>query len=390
MTHRAARIAIVGAALSDCGRVDTTSPFELHYQAASRALADAGLTKDDVDGFASTGMGLLAPIEVAEYLGLRPTWVDGTGVGGAAWEFMVEHAAAIGAGHAGVVVLAYGSTARADLVARRRGANLSFGSRGPVQFDAPFGHTLISKYAMAARRHMHEFGTTIEQLAEIAVSTRDNASRNPEAFFRDPITIDDVLAAPMIADPLTRLHCCIRSDGGGAVVLTSEERARDLAKEPVWVLGTGEAVSHTTMSEWDDFTESPAVRSGERAFARAGVRPDDIDVCQIYDAFTPMVLLSLEALGFCKKGEGGPFVEGGTLRLDGALPTNTDGGGLSACHPGMRGIFLLVEAVRQLRGEGGPRQVPEARIACVNGTGGWFSSASTVILGTGARSSAYS
>jgi acetyl-CoA acetyltransferase len=378
----ARRVALVGAALSDCGRVDTKSPFELHYQAASRAIADAGLTKGDVDGFGSNGLGLLAPVEVAEYVGLRPTWADGTGVGGSTWEFMVEHAtAAIAQGHAEVVVLVYGSTARADLKARRRRANLSFGARGPVQFDAPFGHTLIAKYAMTARRHMHEFGTTIQQLAEISVSSRYNASLNPDAFYRHPITIDDVMDAPMIADPLTRLHCCMRSDGGGAVVLTSEERARDLPARPVWVLGTGEAISHTTMSEWEDFTESPAVRSGQLAFERAGVTPEEIDVCQVYDAFTPMVLLSFEALGFCKKGEGGPFVEDGKMRVGGSLPTNTDGGGLSSCHPGMRGIFLLVEAVMQLRGEGGARQVPDARLACVNGTGGWFSSASTVILG---------
>jgi acetyl-CoA acetyltransferase len=378
------RVALVGAALSDIGRVDTKTPFELHYQAASRAIADAGLTKDDIDGFGSCGMGLLAPVEIAEYLGLRPTWADGTGVGGSAWEFMVEHAtAAILVGHVETVVLVYGSTARADLKARRRSANLSFGARGPVQFDAPFGHTLISKYAMAAQRHMYEFGTTIEQLAEIAVSTRYNASLNPEAYYQAPITIDDVQSARMMADPLTKLHCCIRSDGGGAVVLTTEERARDLPKAPVWVLGTGEATSHTTMSEWEDFTESPAARSGQLAFDRAGVRPDDIDVCQIYDAFTPMVLLSLEGLGFCKKGEGGSFVEDGKLRVGGALPTNTDGGGLSHCHPGMRGMFLLVEAVRQLRGEAAGRQVEGAQLACVNGTGGWFSSASTVILGVG-------
>jgi acetyl-CoA acetyltransferase len=376
------RVAIVGAALSDIGRVDTKSPFELHYQAASRAVADAGLAKSDVDGFGSSGLGLLAPVEIAEYLGLRPTWADGTGVGGSTWEFMVEHAAAaIGAGHAEVVLLVYGSTARADLKARRRSANLSFGTRGPVQFDAPFGHTLISKYAMAARRHMHEFGTTIEQLAEIAVSARHNASLNPEAFYQDPITIDDVQSSRMIADPLTKLHCCIRSDGGGAVVLTTEERARDCAKRPVHVLGTGETTSHTTMSEWSDFTRSPAERSGRLAFARAGVSPGDIDLCQIYDAFTPMVLLTLEALGFCARGEGGPFVEGGTLRVGGALPTNTDGGGLSHCHPGMRGMFLLVEAVRQLRREAHGRQVEGAELCCVNGTGGWFSSASTVILG---------
>jgi acetyl-CoA acetyltransferase len=376
------RVAIVGAALSDIGRVDTKTPFELHYQAASRAIADAGLTKADIDGFGSSGMGILAPVEVAEYLGLRPTWADGTGVGGSTWEFMVGHAAAaIAEGQAEVVVLVYGSTARADLKARRRGANLSFGARGPVQFDVPFGHSLISKYAMAARRHMHEYGTTIEQLAEIAVSSRYNASLNPEAYYQDLITIDDVQSARMMSDPLTKLHCCIRSDGGGAVVLTSEERARDLPKLPVWVLGTGETTDHTTMSEWDDFTVSPAVRSGKLAFERAGVKPADIDLCQIYDAFTPMVLLTFEALGFCGKGEAGAFVEDGKMRVGGALPTNTDGGGLSHCHPGMRGMFLLVEAVRQLRREAHGRQVENASLCCVHGTGGWFSSASTVILG---------
>ena len=382
MSTKTSRVALVGAALSDIGRVDTKTPFELHHQAASRAIADAGLTKADIDGFGSSGMGLLAPVEIAEYLGLRPTWADGTGVGGSTWEFMVEHAtAAILAGHVETVVLVYGSTARADLKARRRSANLSFGARGPVQFDAPFGHSLISKYAMAAQRHMYEFGTTIEQLAEIAVSTRYNASLNPEAYYQNPITINDVQSARMMADPLTKLHCCIRSDGGGAVVLTSEERARDLPKVPVWVLGTGEATSHTTMSEWEDFTESPAARSGKLAFERAGITPADVDTCQIYDAFTSMVLMSLEALGFCELGEGGAFVEDGKLRVGGALPTNTDGGGLSHCHPGMRGMFLLVEAVRQLRGEAAGRQVEGARLACVNGTGGWFSSASTAILG---------
>ena len=377
------RVAIVGAALSDCGRIDDKTAFELHQQATTRALADAGLTKDDIDGFMSSGLGALAPIEIAEYMGIRPSWADSTSVGGSTWEFMLEHAyAAIAAGLVDVVALAYGSTARADLKKRLRGANLSFGTRGPSQFDAPFGHTLIAKYAMVARRHMHEFGTTIEQLAEIAVSTRYNASLNPDAYHTDPITIGDVLGSRMIADPLTKLHCCVRSDGGGAIILAAEERARDCAKAPVWVLGTGEAVSHTTMSEWDDFTESPCVRSGEQAFRRAGLTPDDVDVCELYDAFTPMVLLTVEGLGFCKKGEGGPFMADGKLRVGGALPTNTDGGGLSACHPGMRGIFLLVEATRQLRGECGRRQVPDAEIACVNGTGGWFSSASTVILGT--------
>jgi acetyl-CoA acetyltransferase len=376
------RVAIVGAALSDIGRVDDKTSYELHWQATSRALADAGLAKQDVGGFMSQGTGMLPPVELTEYMGMRPTWVDSTGVGGATWEFMVEHAyAAIAQRLTDVVVLAYGSTARADLKKKLRSANLSFGTRGPAQFDAPWGHTLIAKYAMTARRHMHEFGTKIEELAEIAVSARHNASLNPEAFYREPITVDDVMGSGMIADPFTKLHCCIRSDGGGAIVLASAERARDCAKQPVWVLGTGEAVSHMTMSEWEDFTESPAKRSGKLAFERAGLRPSDVDVCELYDAFTSMILLTVEALGFCAKGEGGPFVADGKLRVGGVLPTNTDGGGLSHCHPGMRGMFLLVEATRQLRGECGPRQVPQAKIACVNGTGGWFTSASTVLLG---------
>ena len=376
-------VAIVGAALSDIGRVDDKTAWELHFQAASRAVADAGLTKADVDGLGAGALGNLGAIEMGEYLGLRPTWVDSTVTGGSMWVVELEHAAAaIRAGHAEVVVIVYAATARADLKARRRGtANLSFGARGPVQFDAPYGHSLISKYAMAAMRHMHEFGTTIEQLANIAVDTRYNASLNPEAYYHEPITVDDVQSSRIMADPLTKLHCCLRSDGGGAIVVTNEARARDCAKRPVWVLGTGEATSHTTMSEWDDFTESPAKRSGDLAFARAGVSRADIDVCEIYDAFTPMVLLSFEGLGFCAKGEGGPFLEGGTMRVDGSLPTNTDGGGLSHCHPGMRSMFLLVEAVRQLRGEAPGGQVADPRLACVNGTGGWFSSAATAILG---------
>jgi acetyl-CoA acetyltransferase len=381
------RVAVVGVALSDTGRVDTLTPFHLHAQAAQRAIADAGLTKADIDGLASNGQGTLNPIEVGEYLGLRPTWVDSTGVGGGTWEVMAGHAAdAIAMGHADVVVLVYGSTTRADLKNRRRTANLSFGARGPVQYEVPYGHTIIAKYAMATRRHMHEYGTTIEQLAEIAVSARYNAGFNPDAYYRDPITIDDVIGGPMIADPFTKLQCCIRSDGGCAVVLAAEDRVADCRTTPVWILGHGQAVSHTTMSEWPDFTTGPAAAAGRHAFGRAGVTPADIDVACIYDAFTGMLLFTLEDLGFCAKGEGGPFVEGGRLRLGGELPTNPDGGGLSACHPGMRGLFLLVEATRQLRGDyaaaGTPeRQVPDAKLAVASGTGGWFCSNGTLILG---------
>lgn len=375
-------VAIAGVALSDVGRVDDKSPYELIAQASRRALADAGLTPADVDGLASTGQGTLPPVDVGEYLGLRPRWIDSTAVGGATWEVMAAHAAdAISAGHADVVLLTYGSTARADLRKGLRGANINWGARGPLQWEAPYGHTLVSKYAMAARRHMHAYGTTIEQLAEVAVSARFNAADNPDAYYRDPITVDDVLAGPMIADPFTKLHCCIRSDGGAAAVLVSADRAKDLKSKPVWVLGTGETTSHMLTSQWDDLTVGPAAVSGPLAFARAGVSPADVDVAELYDAFTYMLLLTLEDLGFCPKGEGGAFVESGALRLGGALPTNTDGGGLSACHPGQRGLFLLVEAARQLRGECGPRQVPDAKIACVSGTGGWFCSSGTVILG---------
>ncbi|MBW3662559.1 MAG: acetyl-CoA acetyltransferase [Actinobacteria bacterium] len=379
------KAAIVGAALSDVGRVDDQTPFHLHYQASRRAIEDAGLGKHDVDGFMSTGMGLLQPVEVAEYLGLRPTYVDSTGVGGSTWLVMLEHAvAAIESGLATNVLIVYGSTARADLKKGLRTANLSFGARGPVQFDTPYGLSLIAKYAMTARRHMHEYGTTIEQLANIAVDSRYNAGLNPDAYYREPITVDDVLESEMIADPFTKLQCCIRSDGGGAIVVSTAERARDLRQPPVHVLGTGSTTSHTTMSQWEDFTLSPAARSGKLAFDHADLLPGDVDVCQFYDAFTIMVLMTFEALGFCERGEGGAYLEGGTMRVGGAMPTNTDGGGLSACHPGMRGMFLLVEAVKQLRGEGGDRQVPHAEVACVNGTGGWFSSASTILLGSNA------
>ncbi|MDT5359801.1 MAG: hypothetical protein QOC69_1563 [Mycobacterium sp.] len=376
-------VAIAGVALSDVGRVDDKGPYELIAQASRRALADAGLAPADVDGLASTGQGTLPPVDVGEYLGLRPRWIDSTAVGGASWEVMAAHAAdAITAGHADVVLLTYGSTARSDLRKGLRGANINWGARGPLQWEAPYGHTLVSKYAMAARRHMHAYGTTIEQLAEVAVSARFNATDNAEAYHRDPITIDDVLSGPMIADPFTKLHCCIRSDGGAAAVLVNAERAKDLRSKPVWILGAAETTSHMLTSQWDDLTVGPASVSGPLAFARAGLTPSDVDVAEIYDAFTYMLLLTLEDLGFCPKGEGGGFVEKGALRLGGELPTNTDGGGLSACHPGQRGLFLLVEAARQLRDECGPRQVPDARIACVSGTGGWFCSSGTVILGT--------
>ena len=378
------RVAIAGVGLAGRnGNADGKTPYALIAEAARLALAEAGLRRSDIDGFGSTGLGTLAPVDVAEYLGLQPHWVDSTSVGGASWEVMAAHAAdAIAAKRADIVLLTYGSTARSDLRMGLRTANLDWGSRGPQQWEAPYGITLISKYAMAARRHMHQYGTTLEQLAEIAVSARYNAGHNPDAQAQDPITVDDVLRSRMIADPFTALQCCLRSDGGAAAVLVAEDRIADLPIKPVWVLGSGESVSHISMGQWADFTAGPGAESGKAAFERAGVTPSDIDVCQLYDAFTYMLLITLEDLGFCAKGEAGAFVEDGRLRLGGSLPTNTDGGGLSGCHPGQRGLFLIVEAVRQLRGEAGTRQVPEARLACVSGTGGWFCSSGTLILGS--------
>jgi acetyl-CoA acetyltransferase len=378
------RVAIAGVGLAGHnGKADGLSPYALTAESSRMALSEAGLSPQAVDGFASTGLGTLQPVDVAEYLGLRPRWVDSTAVGGSSWEIMAAHAAdAIAQGRADVILLTYGSTARSDLRAGLRTANLDWGSRGPQQWEAPHGITLISKYAMAARRHMHEYGTTLEQLAEVAVSARYNAGFNPDAQTREPITIDDVLGSRMIADPFSALQCCLRSDGGAAAVLVAEDRVADLPVAPVWILGAGEHVSHVSLGQWEDFTTGPAAVSGKLAFERAGVTPADIDVCQLYDAFTYMLLITLEDLGFCAKGEGGAFVEDAKLRLGGALPTNTDGGGLSSCHPGQRGLFLIVEAVRQLRGEASGRQVPDAHLACVSGTGGWFCSSGTMILGT--------
>lgn len=375
------RVAIVGAGLSDCGRVPDKTAMALMAQSSRRAIADAGLTKDDIEGFGGHGS-LLPPVEVSEYLGLRPAWVDATNVGGSSWEVMARHAAAaIAAGEIEVALLTYGSTARSDVKRRVRASAAAMSTGGSMQYEAPYGATLIAKYAMAARRHMIEYGTTIEQLAEVAVSAHEWAAMNDNAFERERITLPDVAAAPMLAEPFTSKHVCLRTDGGGAVVLASERIAKNCAKEPIWILGAADATSHVSMSEWGDFTTSAAAVSGPRAFAQAGISPADIDVCQLYDSFTSTVLLTVEDLGFCAKGEGGAFIESGVLRPGGALPTNTDGGGLASCHPGMRGMFLLVEAVRQLRGEGGARQVDDARLACVHAMGGFFTHSATMILG---------
>lgn len=374
--------AIVGVGESELG-VTGRSIYQLQTQAALSALDDAGLCMADVDGLATTGVERFSTAAMAEYWGMRPTWVSSTMEGGASFEFMVGAAVdAIRARRCHVVLISYGSNQR-TAAARRLGGVVETHSPA-AQYETPYGVlSPLSLYALAAQRHFHEYGTTSEQLAEIAVAAREWALINPKAYRHGsgPITVEDVLASPMISTPLRRLDCCLVVDGGGAVVLTSLDRARDLPKAPVRVLGCGQSTTHITMSQIPDLTRTGAAESSARAFAEAGLGPDDIDVAELYDSFTITVLLSLEALGFCGRGEGGAFVEDGRIRPGGSFPLNTNGGGLSYCHPGMYGILLLVEAVRQLRAECGDRQVPEAEVALAHGTGGILSTHGTVILG---------
>jgi len=377
---------IVGVGWSDYPKAPHLGAHQHHALAMQRALADAGLAKSQIDGFASCGGGAMSddPATMAEYLGIDHRYIDGTMVGGSSFEFHVQHAAAaIRDGLCDTVLVSYGS----DLLSRA-GRTLGTGGflrgghvGGPLQFEAAYGNSLVGAYAMVARRHMHEFGTKPEQLAEIAVGVREFAGLNPHALHRDPITVDDVLGSRMIADPLHKLDCCVISDGGGAFLMTTAERARDLRQAPVHVLGAAGAQSHWNISQLDDFTTSAGARCAPLLYGQAGLRPDDVDTLNFYDSFTITVLVLLEDLGFCKKGEGGAFVQQGHLRRGGRLPLNTDGGGLSACHPGMRGIFLILEAVRQLRGQAGAAQVPDCRVALSVGSGGWLSCIGAVLLG---------
>lgn len=348
------------------------------------ALADAGLAPVDVDGVCYGGM---AP-GIAEYLGVHPKFVDGTMTGGSSYEIHVEHAAAaIAAGLCDVVVGVYAATPRGDRV-HQRGGGRGAPPPGPnpmLAWEMPYGLRMpMGAYALAASRHMAVYGTTAEQFAQIAVDTRRWASLNPRARYREPITIDDVLESPMQSSPLHLLDCCLVTDGAGAFVMTSSARAADLPKPPVYVLGAATCTDHSMITTMPDLAVTAGAISGPAAFKQAGITTDDVDVLMGYDSFTITALLHLEDLGFCAKGEGGSFVEDGTLGPGGALPMNTNGGGLSYTHPGQYGMFLLVEAVRQLRGECGPRQVPEAQIAVAHGSGGVLSTMGTVVLGTGA------
>jgi acetyl-CoA acetyltransferase len=370
--------AIVGVAESDLGRVaEGMSPIDLMAQGVTRALADCGLTLKDVDGlFAATTQSRMSVLALAEYLRLDPAFIESTIVGGSSFEYHVAHAMeAIAVGACNVAVIAYGSTQRS--VGRRQAS-----IREVNPYETPFRPFMpTSAYALAASRHMHAFGTTREQLAAVAVAARQWAQLNPVAWEKKPLTIADVLSARMVSHPFTVRDCCLVTDGGGAIVMVSAERTRSLAKPPAYVLGCGQSITHASISAMPDLTVTGALQSGRAAYRMAGLGPADIDVVELYDAFTINTILFLEDLGFCAKGEGGPFVEGGRIAPNGSLPVNTNGGGLSYCHPGMYGLFLLIEAVRQLRGEGGARQVADCEVAIAHGNGGVLSSQATIILG---------
>ena len=369
---------ICGVAESDLLTTPQFSPADLMAQASLRALADAGLEKNDVDGvFSASAYYYMPTVTLAEYMGIVPRYTDSTTIGGSSFVAHVRHAkAAIEAGLCDVALIAYGSTQRSD------GGRLVSMSE-PNPFEDPYGSVYpVGSYALAAQRHMHEFGTTPEQLASVAVQARAWALMNEKAFGygRGPLSVADVLDSPTICSPLHRLDCCLVSDGGGAVVMCRADRAATLASAQIRILGAGESHTHRGISQMPDLTRTAAQFSGAAAFAQAGLRPVDVDVIELYDAFTINTVLFLEDLGFCAKGEGGPFVTGGRIGPGGTLPVNTNGGGLSYCHPGMYGIFTIIEAVRQLRGVCGERQIPGAHIALAHGNGGTLSSQCTLIL----------
>ncbi|MBE3556950.1 MAG: hypothetical protein IMW91_07780 [Firmicutes bacterium] len=369
--------------------------LEIKAHCAAKALSEAGLNWSDVDAIYDAGdAGPMSGLYICEYFNIKPNVIDNTSTGGSSFEFQAAHARRdIASGKCKVALLTYGSTARSDAMAIGTGARVSH--QPPNAFSNmtdPWGLTLVGSYALAARRHMYQYGTTSEQLAEIAVAARYHAMRNPQAVegmraigYKDvrEISVEDVVSSRMIADPLHLLECCMISDGGGAVVIASPEVVRDTKTKPVWILGSGEATGF--LENGSDLTVSAAAQSGPQAFGEAGVRPDEIDIAMIYDSFTITVLTILEDLGFCKKGEGGAYVEGGRLKFDqpGGPALNTDGGGLSSNHPGMRGLFLLMEATRQLRGES-TAQVPGAKLAVAHGNGGQLGGShcgSTIVLG---------
>lgn len=368
------------------------STVQLHAEVARGALDDAGLPKDRVDGYCSAGMpqdaNILGPLGMVDYLGLSASQLsmfDTTEVGGPSYLSHVGHAvSAIRDGKCDVVLVTFAGRPKSEGAATGTGAMEAETIQS--SFESIYGFTIVSMYAMMARRHMHEFGTTPEQLGEIRAAASHHAQFNEHAMYRDPVTPEDVVDSAVIADPIHLLDCCVISDGGGAVVLVSEDVRDEIDRECAEVLGHGETIQHHHAGR-TSLTALGARWSGERAYDEAGVGPGDVDYASIYDSFTITVLLTLEDLGFCEKGEGGEFVEDGALRApDGELPFNTDGGGLCSNHPNRGGMIKLIEAVDQVRGEAEPEvQVPDCETALAHGTGGGGSgprhAAVTTILG---------
>ena len=372
-----AKIAIVGAAeTTELGEIPDKSQLQLHADAARNALADCALSVKDVDGVATAGE---SPVAVAHYLGITPSWLDGTQVGGCSFMLHVRHAAAaIAAGHCKTVLITHGQSGRSrvGVGGRPGGASTLSG-----QFEAPYGTAgPPTVFTIPALRYMKDFGLTHEQLAMVAVVQREWAGKNPRAMHRDPIGVADVLASRVIAYPFHLLECCLVTDGGGALVLVAAERARDFPTRPVYVIGTGESSETPMVSQMEDFTTSRAFRvSGRAAFAEAGIRHDEVDHLMIYDAFAHLPIYGLEDLGFVPRGEAGRFIWDGNTRPGGNLPLNTNGGGLSYTHTGMYGMFALQESVRQVRGSA-PAQVADVHISVAHGVGGMFAAAGTVVL----------
>lgn len=370
--------AIVGTGNAGFGEAHGLTAYDVMAQSALAALGDAELKLSDVDGLFCTMMEDSMPaLMAAEYLGIQPRFIDGTMTGGSSFvNYLTSATMALEAGLCDVALIVYGSNQRTA------SGRLVTASRPPA-YEALYNPRYpISAYAMAAARHMHEFGTTREQLADVAVAARAWAQHNPEAFERGPLSREDVLGARMVADPLTVRDCCLVTDGGGAIVMVRADRAKDFPKAPVYVLGGAAESSHRQISQMKDFTVTAARESGARAFAAAGVSPSDIQAVELYDAFTINTILFLEDLGFCAKGEGGAFVEGGRIAPGGVLPVNTNGGGLSCVHPGMYGIFTVIEAARQIRGDAPGIQLKDVDLALAHGNGGVLSSQVTAILGS--------
>ena len=371
-------VAIVGAAeTTELGKIPNMSQIQLHADAALNTLADAGLKASDIDGVATAGE---SPIAIAHYLGIAPRWVDGSSVGGCSFMLHVRHAAAaIEAGYADTILITHGESGRSGV---GRGGGGGGRASLPAQFEMPYGPMgPTTMFTIGVLRYMKQYGMTHEQLAMVAVVQREWAGMNPRASFRDPITVEDVLDSRIIAYPFHLFECCLVTDGGGALILVSAERAKDFPHKPVYVLGSGESVESPMISQMKDLTSSQAFRiAGSEAFRSSGISHGDVDHLMVYDAFAHLPIWGLEDLGFCERGEAAGFVEDGNTRPGGELPLNTNGGGLSYMHSGMYGMYALQESVRQMRGSA-PAQVPGAEISVCLGVGGMFAASGCIVMG---------